>query len=339
MSFELKRISCAEARDETYRYNSLPHSLYTGEEYEAHIYDCELAVWFPQCKHLMKEPYFHQHVFTTDEMQTLESASRILCLSARDPVQYEEDLVDIERRITANWPSIGDAGVFVRFGAASPKDSFVPRRGFMDASTIVGSLINSLRVHKNCFGRRLDHNRVLYFSRFDADWDIFNEWRVFVFDAKVVAISQYDWTLPLPTTDVSFVHSLVTRIHEMAASVVEATSLKTFVMDVYREKDGEVKLVELNNYVCAGSCLFRWKEDAEIIPRIGAAAPTNNVVQVRIAVDSMAQEFRADVLEKQLDAEKVVVRKFADSLATTMEILADVTAKNKQLAQKLKQYE
>lgn len=279
---QLELIPAAEAVDEANGYNSLPHSLYSTEEFEGLIYGCEMVDWEPKLRSFMKEPILCYHRFKESELKTLASAARSRCLTGRVPAMLEDDLEDIEKSLAKWYPP---HNVFVRFNAASPKDANIPKDGFSTGRQIVDAIISSQRVYKNCLvDRRMVHNQDLFYSRFDPNWDIFKEWRVFVFLGHVRAISQYDWTRALPVKDTAFVPEMIEKMLAFADDIVRASEMTTFVMDVYREDDGALRLIELNNYVCAGACLFRWKEDAAIIPRIGLIANSPEVVVVRIAV-------------------------------------------------------
>jgi hypothetical protein len=140
----------------------------------------------------------------------------------------------------------------------SPKDS-----PFGNDSLLPFQLIDALTTSKWCWKALLKHDNKVFFSKFDHNWDLGRELRVFVCNRKVTTISQYDFR-----NNGYFSTQTNQRLEQIGKDVTRFVEklpifhLRNFTADVY--VNSGIRLIEINSFgywLAAGSCLFHWIQD------------------------------------------------------------------------------
>lgn len=169
-------------------------------------------------------------------------------------------------------------GWFVRTSACSPKDAECdggagPHHSLAE---VVFALLASDRVHRSL--KSYDKNEFVYLMPFDNAVSIGRELRVFVHEANVTAVSQYDLFNPSPI----FAHMDDLQLSEVAYRVTSfhqdllrprwqaIGGIASYIMDVeyISDEPARVRLIELNSFgaeMAAGSALFHWVRDSHAL--------------------------------------------------------------------------
>lgn len=164
---------------------------------------------------------------------------------------------------------------FLRSDSCSPKDSVVGCCVY-NGNDIINSLTGSQRIFTH-----LSHYDELTLILKPWKEDInpksdksnygMYEFRTFICDKKLVAISSYyyydayDWSnIDLDGYFNKIIQFINTKIIELE-KILETNS---YTMDIYAKPFQEVEIIELNSFgmeMCAGSALFEWKKDKDIL--------------------------------------------------------------------------
>lgn len=112
-----------------------------------------------------------------------------------------------------------------------------------------------------------------WIDRLDSRW----EFRCFVFDGRVTAISQYDWTTKYPEVwgdDVRCAQVGAAIVHFVNESclprLITPTGCTEWIVDVCRTHDEQWRVVEVNSFgadLNVGGCLYHWELDYDLIYR------------------------------------------------------------------------
>lgn len=175
--------------------------------------------------------------------------------------------------------------IFVRLGATSAKDSFA-----LDAPTTKPSpltpnpdlILRRLLTSGRCVGRILvlsenvwkaDPGEALIIQRWSPAIDLRYEFRVFIYQGKVNAISQDIWWEKLGWRD-GYSSGIVDTIVTLWSNVKGFLPFDTCTMDVFLSKDErshtnwKAGIIEFNGFgahLNTGSDLFHWVNDADIL--------------------------------------------------------------------------
>lgn len=233
-------------------------------------------------RHLIDYPVAWEYDLTVREAKILGECCASGFLTGRVPAQYEEEMAEIAERMQAYWPEKPD-GYFFRFDSASPKDGVVgfPVRNAAEAVRNIATSKRAMRALEN-------GERSLFFANFDKTWDENREFRVFVRNGRVTAVSQYVPWRPCVLSERSdeevanTTRSMVRYLEEdVLPSVLPALGTNDVVADTYACPDGTFRVVEFNSFgywLASGSALFHWLEDRAVLY---GPQPENGVV-VRI---------------------------------------------------------
>lgn len=159
-----------------------------------------------------------------------------------------------------------EGSFFFKLISRSPKDyladddDFGKPRPIHNAHELVDSLCSSMRTFEDMVSlRHLPEVAALVIRPF-IEFSASDEWRVFVVDGKIVAITQYyyfDHFPDLTPEKVSLVEICIRKFNDEV--VVPNMKVKTFVADYIT--DGEViKILETNPYGLSDPCLFTYDE-------------------------------------------------------------------------------
>jgi hypothetical protein len=167
-------------------------------------------------------------------------------------------------------PEDWKAGIFVRTNACSPKDALQnTMRPLHSLSECVEAVACSSRCQRE-FNASPDATHSLIFAPWQPYLDGSNEFRVFVHQGIVTAMSQYVWHKAYPwmldhEAVTQAARNIVAFWHDRIAVEVPFTEC---IMDVAVLLDAsyEVKLIEFNPFgleFASGSALFHWQHDAD----------------------------------------------------------------------------
>jgi hypothetical protein len=156
---------------------------------------------------------------------------------------------------------------FFRMTTASPKDG-TPQYPVEYANEVLEKIITSKRAS---YWFENGHS-TLYFAPYEFTWDSYNEFRVFVYEKKITAISQYvceAFTEYASLSDEQL-ETIVYAIDEFYKHLSIDLDTESFTMDIYVDYDFVdkkvvgVRLIEFNSFgywLASGSCLFDWIRD------------------------------------------------------------------------------
>lgn len=225
----------------------------TAEQYSQEIVKTHYTKWIHLIPH-------DDHIIirlTKYEQQVLRDACEVGIIAHRMSKLHEEELVEISERVD-NFIS-GNEPYFLRIDACSPKDC--PYDGpVFSGLDIVKRISTSWRCHNSL---KYDDEINIILKPWRSEIDIGREFRVFVCNKRVTAISQYDsynnhgWE-----QDKDMIHDIVYK----TISLYDNTNYfyDNCVMDIYVNVQNDVELIEFNSFgmeMASGSALFEWVKD------------------------------------------------------------------------------
>lgn len=239
----------------------------TDEQYRDTILETRYEAW--RC--LRPCPGELAFQLEVEDCKNLAKAGQVGILTKRYPTLYEDELQSIEAKLQP----LPSPLYFARLSRCSTKGGQGGVGPFHTAKQVVTALVTSYR----CViaFERLEPVG-LYLLPFQPHFDCDKEFRVFVNNCKVTAMSQYNeaeecgWGRH-PDTDLQkIVDSTIGLLDEMLRQAAELSlALPTcFTLDVFchADQDFAVELIELNSFgaqLAAGSCLFDWVTDYDLL--------------------------------------------------------------------------
>ncbi len=170
-------------------------------------------------------------------------------------------------------PELAGSGMFIgtrwffRFSKSSPKDG-VPSFPVLSEYDVLKKIATSGRA-----SLALEEGDTLYFRRFDDEMDIQNEFRVFVHCGAITAISTYVSFTDFSMLDDRELQDIARKICDFHGSL-SFNLPASYTMDVHVSDAGRIQLIEFNSFgywLAAGSCLFDWLDDYDILYGDGSA--------------------------------------------------------------------
>lgn len=157
---------------------------------------------------------------------------------------------------------------FVRLSSRSPKDNIWP---FAVPAVISGKeammmLMGSMRVMDDLMEFRWLPEQAAYIAVRDFDPRITPsyEFRCFVKEGKLIAVSHYDYTAPTPARIVKGAHDIRKSIDGFFEEKLKpALHIETVVFDLAMLADGSFILIEINPYGLSDPCHFGSYENVE----------------------------------------------------------------------------
>ncbi|KAK1526946.1 uncharacterized protein CCOS01_07208 [Colletotrichum costaricense] len=172
------------------------------------------------------------------------------------------------------------AGYFIRISHCSPKDAdggnLQPVNNMREALVKLVSSKRTVQALLSLFYRLSQDTKSpdnqLYFFPYYAHLDRLSEWRCYVNEGHIVAISQSRFYQPnhVGITD-EMLGRLASQARHLWSRIAPDLNFKSCILDVYAEvldPEFEVKLIEINPWGAhsgSGSLLFHWLDDAEIL--------------------------------------------------------------------------
>lgn len=199
----------------------------------------------------------------------IQNAGKSGQLTNRVPNQFLDELKEISNKIKH---LLIYKPCFARFNRCSLKNGINGPGPFITGLDIISNIVTSYRcldeINRNInFG---NIPTILYIIPWDFDMNIENEFRIFVHNHRITAISQYyiykycGWNENIE--DMKIMAKLVNEKLQVLLNKDETKQLPfNFTMDVlYNKGYNNVKIIELNSFglqMAAGSCLFNWITD------------------------------------------------------------------------------
>lgn len=180
-----------------------------------------------------------------------------------------------------------DEKYFIRFSRFSPKDGIYKKGPIMtelidqthminnqtymiNIKQIIESLVTSFRINTALkFCKEFNNEECLYINKWRDDWNEMNEFRTFIYNGKITAISQYVWCNKSnynSETIVSTSNNIIKFIYDNIIDKM-ATITNDFIVDVI-DVNGNIELIEFNPFgkeYSSGSALFHWLNDEDIL--------------------------------------------------------------------------
>lgn len=207
---------------------------------------------------------FHTNykVLTLTDTKWLQSAQNIGSVTGRFPLMYKDDLDDLIAK-TNNMTWLNNDW-FVRTENVSLKDSMHGVGPYNSIEKVIQGLVTSSRVI-------ITDNLKLYFIPF-LQIDLNQEFRVFVYNNKITAISQqHIYTPNMFLTQLYKENKLENYIQLHIIShfnnINDKLANDTYTMD-YAVNDNKPYFIEQNSWgaqYAAGSALFGWIKDHDIL--------------------------------------------------------------------------
>jgi hypothetical protein len=202
------------------------------------------------------------HTFSVSESSIIRAASKISIITLKRPGIYGEELADIDRVIQTKIDN--NQSYFIRSEHCSPKDSRLGGYGpFRRASQIVNSIITSDRMISSCDPSEPIR---LYIVPWRSDWDLKLEFRTFMYQGKLTAISQYHWFENVGLTEEKMLElaGLINDFYRENIDNFLRINHSAVVDLVYNVVTQRFDLVEFNSFgreMSSGSALFHWLND------------------------------------------------------------------------------
>lgn len=212
--------------------------------------------------HLIDYPVSHTYTFSEKEHKILLTVSENGRKIGKPSSLFKEDLDPIIERLKLEWL---EGMWFFRFDSNSPKDGYGEYPVF-NPKQVINMIETSDRAYKAL--KRSD--RTLYFVKYEMDWDIAREFRVFIYQRRVTAISQYSTynegilSRCNDTDVINISKKLCQQLENTVNRVCDHIGTDNIVADVYLKPDGIIKIIEFNSFgywLAAGSALFHWLND------------------------------------------------------------------------------
>jgi hypothetical protein len=233
-------------------------------DYKTEIKRTNVSAW----KDMIQYPVKFEWTFEPAEARVMKESMQISLISNKLSSLHEEELTACIDRLQTQMPEVQD-GWFIRFDEASPKDG-VRAWPLYTARQVIEQIVTSMRAL-----RALEEgNCVLYFCPYQPNWNSEKELRVFVYNSRVTAISQYAIGTKL------FANMSDEELTSISRSVKDfldqrmpeyTSCLGTqFVCDIYLG-DFDVarpRVIEFNSFgywLASGSGYFHWLTDKEIL--------------------------------------------------------------------------
>lgn len=230
------------------------------------------------------EYFDYDHIIipiTKEEMWHLKDLSQFAHISLKSNVdpKIDEYVPIIERwDKIINDKKVDDYndGYFIRLSTVSPKDSFYGTRVW-NGTDILKTLASSERCHMSFTSQEQEY---IILKKWDTKYVDREKWefRVFVHNSKVTAISQYHWFTPYDWSDMT-TEKWSNFIDKVKQFYDKHNKFADCVMDIYVNEDNGVELVEFNSFgmeLASGAALFEWDRDRNVM------YGTTDKVEIRI---------------------------------------------------------
>ncbi|KAK1724828.1 uncharacterized protein BDZ83DRAFT_752215 [Colletotrichum acutatum] len=236
----------------------------------------------PRIQECMLNPPTAIHHLTKDEVRQLLEISAELNydIAKAEKSQTLSGLAAVMGQKTKSLETGTSAGYFIRTSHCSPKDAdggnLQPVNNMCEAVVKLASSKRTVQALLSLFYQlRQDADspdNQLYFFPYYNDLDRLSEWRCYVKEGYIVAISQSRFYQPnhAGMTD-EMLGRLAFQARRLWSRIAPDLNFKSCILDVYAEMldpKFELKLIEINPWGAhsgSGSLLFHWLDDAGIL--------------------------------------------------------------------------
>lgn len=216
---------------------------------------------------------FHNNVprlsLDKHDLEWIQEAFKIGCLTGRFPLMYEDELKDICEKYQHKYPS--NKGYFIRTEHVSLKYGCHGTGPYKDIKSIIESIVTTTYGHA-CI-KPDENNCNIYFIEWIDDYDESKEFRVFVYNNKITAISTQNlyrvntWLNSL--TDEEIISIMNDMIDFFENNIQDKLRfIGSYVMDIYYFSPNNWYFIEPNCFGAeypSGSALFHWHKDHYIL--------------------------------------------------------------------------
>lgn len=206
------------------------------------------------------------------ELRWIREAYKVGCLTGRFPHYHDDDMEAFLKKYAALDYIFKDTKYFVRTDTVSLKEGTHGCGPYGSLKEIVESLVTCRQGH--CPLSRMGHTLTIYLLPW-VTLDVDTEFRVFVCDNRVTAISQQHLYQSNQVLSKLSEPERTEKIKEWTATIVafhrdtvrhRITHISSYVMDFAILKDGSPYFIEINSFganYASGSALFHWLNDSE----------------------------------------------------------------------------
>jgi len=226
----------------------------TSEEYEARLNP------FSSFLHLLPNSNDIKQIHLKKlHVNLLIQIGKIASIRGKLPKSFQDEFELILNQLAPEYASFFDGLYFVKFDRCSLKDGIHGPGPYNSLEMVLTSLITSAR----CVRSMTKGNDVLYLVPWNSRMTRDREFRVFVYESEITAISQYVWDTDMNLEMLDLI-DFGNRIREFQQTNISPHWKSTdYSFDVY-VGDKEIELIELNSFgvqLAAASCLFHWIHD------------------------------------------------------------------------------
>lgn len=206
------------------------------------------------------------HVVEIDgkDCKVILEAGKSGVITQRLPLMYEDDIMEVTSKIHLPYVKC-----FARMERCSLKDGCLGAGPFFTSKDIVSGLCTSFRCYKQ-FLKNREKERLFILPWNDMIQER-DEFRVFVCDKRITAISQYNIHEDYGLKDkhlfklANIIIDLVKcKVINTISTLPPSFSVDVFISDIDNLSNNLI--IEVNSFgkeLAAGSCLFNWTKDRE----------------------------------------------------------------------------
>ena len=233
---------------------------------------------------------FHHNVprlsLDRDDIKWIQEAFAIGCITGRFPKMYEDELSNTCEKHRLKYPSLNDSlhkGYFIRTEHVSLKHGCHGNRPYTDIKSIIESIVTTTYGH-SCINPAFADGRLtgvgpednicnIYFIEWIDNYDEEKEFRVFVCDNRITAISTQNiykintWLNAL--TDQEILDIICDMTAFFCNNIRDKLSfISSYVMDIYYRGPNNWYFIEPNCFGAeypSGSALFHWNSDSDLL--------------------------------------------------------------------------
>lgn len=267
MQFVVEQININHViKNDKERFNSNNHwnDNIAPDDYSERISKTNTNVWIDK----FRTNYKKIIIDDMTEIHWMIKASEISCQTGKFTNLYEEELHNFLSKYEPMYKHIFDGtGYFVRGERVSMKYGQHKEGPYYNLGQIIESVVSCIRSHKEL--REDSKNLTIYL----LDWiniNEFDEYRVFVYNNKITAVSQQNvYNVYAELNNSSLVMSRLKSIVDYFESNINGTiPMESYTYD-FTFVDGKFPyFIEANSFgkeYAAGSSLFHWIIDKDIL--------------------------------------------------------------------------
>lgn len=239
-------------------------------DYKQHINKTNTSNWIN---------LFHDNIqciqLQNNDIEWMQKAYKVGCYTGKFPTLFTDELNDTCNRYIV--PET-EKGWFIRSNNVSLKCGYYGKGPYFNMREIIISIVTG-RIGHSCFSNDNISNEMDIFFIPWKNIDELKEFRIFVCNDKITAISQQhiykvnDWLNKLTESEINVIIKNIIEYYECnikqkLLNGAATKSLRNYVIDLAILESGECYLIELNSFgkhYASGSALFHWLDDEELL--------------------------------------------------------------------------